>query len=1103
MTTSICKVDGKLYFVLLGALASYDHEFESFDYYEFDPAIQGGASAHNWAYKYFKADSSNNLWIADSTGITKVSFNRPSFKYYLFQSSTDKGLNSNLSRAILKDSKNRLWIGSQDKGLSRYEPKLHQWQYFSSNSNDEKSISYNHVRALVEDSEQTIWAGTDGGGLNSYSPIQDTWVSHRVGEVNQEIFALYLEDNQNLWVGHGKGFSKFDKNTREYKKHIELSAGPNPPMVRAIDQDSMGNLWLGTQPSPQLIGPSLGGLYRYQEKRNRWERFGHDSNDPNSLSNDHVFAVKVDRQQDVWVGSWGGGLSLLHRGASTFTNYTKDNGLLSNIIYAIIEDNDGVLWLSSPKGITRFEPCHRYQSSLSYQCTPEVRTYLLSDLHSQIELDSESFHFDGKSVFFGGKKGIVSFNPKNQFESNQFRPSKTFIVSLLVNGELIKPSSNGMLEQWVNYTREIVLDNDQTTVALELANNEYTAPQKNRFRFRLNQKKWNYLAPGKRQITFGKLPSGRTQLEIQSSNDTGLWTEQVRELNIIVLPPWYLSHIFILLASLLTIALVAATIIYRKIIQERKEKLLDALVKKKTRELNKSHNRISLLLENKQRIFETVSHEIKTPITLIFNSLEMLSRSQQKALDNTEVDRIRSYAKQLLFRFEQLLSINNEQFDKEPKSLVSIKTLIDELVSEQFPRAQIKRLKFKANASQDVLMFFDSDMLRIVFSNLLSNAIKYAVDNSEVSILWEFDGDCLQVEFTNKCKGLRDVDIEKIFERHTRLNQHQHMSGNGLGLSIVKSILTQYGATISAKCRSEDEITFTIRFPEKIVFSTGGENEDREDTHEDREDTHVVGKSLFNSLELKPRILIVEDNDEMRDFMGVLLSDKFDVSYAKDGDEGLSKFQVVNPDLVITDVMMPGKNGFELCESIRKLPRSGALVPIILVTAKSDWQSQELGYTSGANDYIEKPFNGLLLRMKIANLLKIVPEIPKDFTDFALKNEVKVVNEAVDSRFIERFKSMLKSNYSKTSFNIKSMAKKLSMDERTLRRKTKQNFDEQPNVLLRNYRLACAFQMLKTDKKISTVALECGFMSTSNFSKCFKEKYGLSAKDVRKVEESS
>mgnify|MGYP000165060362 CR=1 FL=1 len=1087
----IQKIDGRLLIAVTGALVTYDYDNDKMELLGSNIKLQNGGAG---LIDKLISDTSGNLWAITQKGIARISFNRPTFNVYQFDPKSTFGPNSQLTRAILYDSKSQLWLGSQDKGISRFNSKTKVWDYFTYNKDISDSVSNIHARALLEDKQGNIWAGTEGGGLNLFNQDEQNWQHFKQGKMLDHIFSLQEGNDDNLWIGHGRGIASFSKKTRKFTNYSPVDTNDTSPMVRALSLDNKNNLWVGTHfiKSKELEKYTYArGLYKFNTISHSWKNYHHIPNNPDSLSNDLIFAVNVDSHQDVWVGTWGGGINLLKSDGKSFQHYTTNDGLSSDVIYAIFEDKLGRLWISSAGGLDRMIPCHRKTAAINYQCKPIIKNYDFSAPLSDIEFDSESaFQDEDGTIYFGGFNGVISFNPNIPMESNSHSPQNTFFSQLKIKGEFVTPDLHHGLNRWIGYADKLTLNYDENPFSLSVANNEFTQPEKNQYRYRVDNGYWSSINPKYKDLTFRKLGFGKYKIEIDSSNNEGIWSNNPKALTLTITPPFYYSWIALSLYVFIIIAGIFLYILARQNKHKKRENQLKKEVNLKTVEILKGKNEVEELLKEKQHFIENISHELKTPLTLIFNSLETISNRELTDEISKKINNIKHNGQRLFHLFEQLLSLTNNEKTTTKKSVILLantcQQVINNLSGVASERQQTILLDCKTNAE----LIIEDQALETILNNLISNAIKYADNSSIIKVICTIENLNCVIKVTNVGSNIPAKDCESIFKKFYRLEQHQKIEGQGVGLSLSRELVESHQGTLTLDNSQPNLIQFIVSLPIDLIFNL--EQALVEDGAGENAKTDYIPNSSGKKL------LIVEDNLEINQLLAQLLAPSYKVLSLYNGQEAVEQIEAFQPDIILSDVMMPLMGGFELCEFIRRSDKSYSKIPIILLTAKSDISSQKKGLQVGATDYVNKPFSGEILKLKIANLLDSLTDKRNKITASAAKYlQVNQLNDDTQNTFIQRTNGFLKIHFPDPEFNVKKLSELLAMDERTLRRKSELYLSQKPKDVIREYRLQCAFEMLKSGDSISNIAISCGFTTLPHFSKCFKDKYETTPKQAQ------
>jgi signal transduction histidine kinase/ligand-binding sensor domain-containing protein/DNA-binding response OmpR family regulator len=1092
---AIKKMDKRLWIALPKSLVEYDYNSQKMKQVVLNALLNSDESNE---IVNIISDTSKNLWMLTSKGIAKVSFNRPTFTNYQFDPKSAFGPISTLNRAILYDSQGQLWLGSQDKGISRFNSQTKEWDYFSHAKNDKNSLSNNHIRALLEDKQGNIWAGTEGGGLNLFNKKTKQWQKFKQNGWQDHIFNLHEGNDNNLWIGHGRGITSFSTKSHEFSNYSPVEDNDTAPMVRALTPDNKNNLWIGThfnKTKEQEKYTYARGLYKFNTLSHEWENFNHDPKQPNSLSNDLIFAINVDSHQDIWVGTWGGGINLLKDDGKNFHHYTVKDGLSSNVIYAIFEDTLGRLWISSAGGLDQMVPCHRASTEINYQCKPVIKHYKFSAPLSEIEFDSESaFHAENGTIYFGGLNGVISFNPENSMSSNPNIPKNTFFSQLRIKDQLITPEKHQGLEQWIGYADKLQLNYDDHPFSLSVANNEFTQPENNQYRYRVDNGYWSKINPRYKDLMFRKLAFGQYKIEIDSTNNEGIWSNNPKTLMLTVTPPFYYSWIALTLYTIIILAGIYFYMLARQNEHKKRENKLKSQVKLKTVEILQSKNEVEKLLKDKQHFFENISHELKTPLTLIFNALETVSHTELSVENNKKINNIKHNSQRLFNLVEKLLSLTNNEQSTATKSIVVLNHICKQVINNFSTFAAEKDLTFMFNSETNAELVIEVEVLETILSNLVSNAIKYADSASEIKITCMLENPFCIIQVSNVGANIQTQYESIIFEKFYRLEQHHETEGQGIGLSSSRELVESYQGTLTLDNTQPNQVKFIVSLPIDLIFNIDQTLiENKSSIQEPSQKTAVINKSSI-------KLLIVEDNLEINQFLTELLTPGYQVLSVYNGKEAIELIDGFQPDLILSDVMMPLMDGFELCQFIRTSDKPYNKCPIILLTAKSDISSQKQGLQVGATDYVSKPFSGEILKLKIANLLDSATETRNKITASAASNlQIELSSDDTRNKFIQRTQNLLKIHFPDPEFNVKKLSELLAMDERTLRRKSELYLSQKPKDIIREYRLQCAYQMLTSSDSISNISISCGFTTLPHFSKCFKDKFQQSPKQAQRA----
>lgn len=1033
-------------------------------------------------------DNQSNIWIGTvAGGLNYFNIKNESFTHYQNQTNNVNSLSHNNVFSIVENNQGELWVGIQAGGLNHFDPKNKQFTHYLHQEDNSNSLSSDIVSCVIEDRHGNIWIGTNKG-INHFDikSKQFTHYRHQTDNPNSlssDIVMSMIEDNNgDIWIGTNKGVNHFNtisKQFTHYRHHNNDSNSLSKNNVLSIIEDSMGNLWFGT----------TGGLNHFNTKNEQFTHYRHQKNSTNSLSNDTVLSITEDSLGNILVGTFSG-LNILDTKSKKFKTYNKLNGLPDNVIYSLEEDKQGYIWISTNQGLSRMDPK-----------TEKFKSYNVSDGLQSNEFNiGASFKSKTGELFFGGINGLNRFTPENSKDDT--KPPKVVITNMLLlnksvpiattasqktnsqtkDNETTEKNTDFSLAQTIHETKSIILSHQDNIITFEFSALHFRNTRKNKFAYKLVgwDQEWVNTDYKNRRATYTNLPHGDYTFRVKASNSDGYWNEEGASLQIIVLPPpwktWWAYTLYGL--TLLIIVFVYIRSQQRKLIFERQ---LNAQLESKVEERTKE----------KQHLIENVSHELKTPLTLIFNALETVSKSELSAENNKKMNNIKHNGQRLFHLVEQLLSLANNEKSSAKKSIVALSTICKQVINNFSTFASERKLTFVLDCKTNAELIIEVQVLETILSNLVSNAIKYANNGSEIKIICMLEKPFCLIKVINIGPNIPTEYENSIFEKFYRLAHHHNTEGQGIGLSSCKELVESYQGTLSLDNSQPDLIQFFVSLPIELIFNI--------------DQTLVENEAITNlptktdSKQSNKKLLIVEDNLEINQFLTQLLASNYDVLNVYNGKEAVENIDDFQPDLILSDVMMPLMNGFELCQHIRQSDKAYNKKPIILLTAKSDMLSQKEGLQAGATDYLSKPFSGEILKLKIANLLDSSTETRQKITASASSYlQIELSDDDTNNKFVQRTRDFLKIHFPDPEFNVKKLSELLAMDERTLRRKTELYLSQKPKDIIREYRLQCAYEMLKSDISILNISISCGFTTLPHFSKCFKDMYKETPKQAQR-----
>ena len=966
---------------------------------------------------------------------------------------TPEEINIDLVRAITIDNDKNVWIGTSGKGLSKYSPKSESWKTFY---NQKSGLSSNRVVSLFVDDENEIWIGTQDGGLNIINPNENVVHYNKNTKIPLKaatIWNIFKDTNENIWLGtRDNGLIQFDKHKGTVKSYLKENGLPSNN-IRIIIQGEENNLWVGTDEN---------GIVLFNTETETFTDFKKDFINSDTIAARKIKSLYKDKNGILWVGTNGEGLFAYNFNSKIIHQYTTNDGLPNNVIYAILPDSENNLWLSSNRGITMLKP------PINFQEKPQIINYNNYDGLATEFNTGAYFKAKDSNLYFGGLEGFYWFNPA-QIEKNKILP-KTVITGFEVFN---KP--HPLIEN-------TTLKYKQNTISFTFSSLQFSLPKKNKYAYKLENHDENWVTSKNTNfVRYTNLSPGDYTFLVKSSNYDEVWNESPASFSFTILKPWYLSNWMILIYVLLLIT--GAILVYFYFHWRWKMKL-DLKMEKEESE------RLKQLDEYKTKLYTNLAHEFRTPLTLISAPLKKyLQNKDLLPATKNDLHLMERNTTQLLSLVEQLLELS--KLDSGKKELQVAKGDLDVLlndVSQSFELlAKQNSLQFSAKITEIKNAWFDSDVFEKIINNLFSNAIKYTSKNGTIyfEALTTKKGEVVMY-FINDIDEIQEKDTSKIFNRFYQINSNSE--GSGIGLSLVKELTNLTHGSIAASYIGTKKMKFTVKIP--ILKEHFLPNEIAPQPKTNNEDEADIIEEKLSENTIKPIALIVDNNKDIRTFIKSLLIENYKIIEAKNGLEGIEKAIKTIPDIIISDIMMPIKNGIELCETLKKDEKTSH-IPIILLTAKTGEENEIIGLSTGADAYITKPFNPKKLTIRVQKLIELRKKLSSRYKQDLDLTPKDIAITSTDEKFLTRVEKVLNSNLTDPSFNAESFSKLIGMSRMQLHRKLTAITGLSTTAFIRSQRLKVAIQLLKnSDATIAEIAYASGFNTASYFIKCFKEAYG-------------
>ncbi len=1108
-------------------------------------------------------DADGNYWLNSSSGLKKInptSGEIVSFNPIEYVKST---ISDNLVNTLFIDKSSCLWVGTFDGGVNIADLNQKPFQLLQRTPNAVNTLSSNHVRALLEDEKGNLWIGTGNGGLNYYDVASNhftkfqpsnsglesgnirslsedkagrLWIATetsisvrnkdgsivnlRPGMNNNTTSANYTtvatDDLNQVWAGSwNNGLSRINyKSSTDYTvEHISAKG-----TIKGLLSDRVAFIYADSNKSELLVGTDLGLNHIFLNPDGTINKISnYNGIGDNTLSS--TFVRQVVRQGDsiIWVGTFGGGLnkiSLFKNGKYSIKHINDNNSKVVRDIECMLMDDNGNLWLAG-KMLSKYNPI---KSEFTY-----------FDVNDGLQGNSflRGVAYKGRSgkLYFSGTNGITYFTP-TKIESNKNLPRVTF-TNLFINGILVgSPELEHNFGQSISYINELRLNESENNFSVQFSSMHNANPERCRFRYKLEgyDVDWKYTDASNRFASYSNLDFGNYTLKVEASNNDGLWSAEPEELKIFILAPWWKSTTAKGVYLLLLFGITYAIWRNRKSWFELKRKLqYKELEEKKQEEMHKM----------KLQFFTNISHEFRTPLTLILGPTEkLLHQENNKGDQHNYLRLIYSNARRLLGLINELMDFRQAETDSLQLKVMdgNLGKFVNSIAQEFNELALNRSMVYHVRVTEDLPnIYFDPNIVEKITVNLVSNAFKYTEVNGSVEIEILDSLDDFKPKFANhiyiKSKesinafiwirvadtgiGIAANSIENIFDRYFRVNtqgREKHL-GTGVGLALVKSLVELHKGELHVYSERNKGTEFLVGLPlERNIYNQSEISNDKrrpidiESLHYtiDWFESDLKDEPPFSPVVAKPqksvngikRVLVVEDNEEMRRFLVDSLSDEYEVIEAADGLEGYNKASEYLPDLIVSDLMMPGLDGNELCKKIREDVNTSH-TPIVLITANASVETHIESAESGADIYFPKPFSIRLLQATLRNLFDSRARLKEKYNKDVFAETREIANNQKDRDFLDEFIAIIEENMESEDLDVEMICRKIGMSRTKLYGKIKGITGQPIGEFTRLLRLKKAAKiMVAEDVPISEVMFRVGIQSHSYFIKQFKKEFG-------------
>lgn len=1089
-------------------------------------------------------DDTGNIWIATFYGLNKFDPKKGSWQQYLHDDNTSHSISHSSIFSLYKDSQGTIWIGTYFGGVNYFNTEADIFRYYGARSSNSSYLSFPYVGNMIEDKHGNLWICTEGGALNcmnlatrqfSRYPLN----SNPLKSVNQKCI-WYSPDKDRLYIGlYNEGIAIFNTKTKQLRvlgndtashsllnqsnntiNHMQYYGGrlvlmttkglismdidreqfypfsDNPIIQTALKKaktltfhiDQKDHLWLISK-----------GLMRIDLKTNEIKEYEYDKQNKNSIGKCEINYIFETSSGELYFSTLGSGIFKYNAVADNFENYTEEkDGLISDFCYSISETPAKHLLLLHNKGLSFFDP--KNPKTSIFRSSPDFPIIGFNTGNSV-------YITVNKEIFIGGINGLISFE-----ESNLNKIDKDyhlyFDMLYIHNKEVYPNDETDVLKEALPLCNRIELKSSQNNFKIEFATSSYLQTMVHNYEYRLEGFDKNWIQTDDRLISYTNINPGKYTLQVREVGNP----QKQCTLQIDIIPPFYKSSLAFTLYGVLLILLIYAILRFYYWRTKLKASLeFECKEKQRIEELN----------QVKLRFFTNISHEFRTPLTLITGHVEsLLIQSDINQTTRNKVDKIYKNTTHLLNLITELLDFRKQEqgFYKLKASRVDLIAYIKTIFDSFREYAIQKNIKYKLDSPEkEVYVYIDVSHFEKAIYNLLSNAFKYTANGGEISIRILLQGnDNVLIQVIDNGIGISSEHLNKIFERFYQLEykSSELTLGTGIGLALTKEIINGHKGEINVTSTPNEGSIFTIKlklgrahFTEEELSTDIPTNSiiqqyDYIENQITEEGSTIIQES--NDQTEKLSILIVDDNLEIIEILTNALKRFYNIYKAQNGKEAFEIVEREQPDLVISDVVMPEISGKELCYKIKNNVNTSH-IPVILLTAQGDEEQIIGGYMFGADIYVTKPFNMKILLSQCNNLIRNRKLLYKKLADQkGYDHSFNVIVEE-DQKLIEKAITIIKDSLGNTEFDMNKLGVELGLGRSKLYTKIKEITGMTPNELTLNIKLKEAVYLLEYNpqKNISEIAFELGFSSTKYFSKCFKTFYGVTPQSWRKREQDN
>jgi signal transduction histidine kinase/ligand-binding sensor domain-containing protein/DNA-binding response OmpR family regulator len=1038
-------------------------------------------SISNNAIRTITKDKENGIWIGTFYGGANYlpQENKPFEKFY--PTGLQGSLNGNVVREIHSDSYGNIWLGTEDAGLIKFDQRTKLFTSFT-DTHSNADIKSRNIQGLLVDHDN-LWIGTYDKGIYILNIPSEKISDHfekndlKSGLKTNSFITFLKTTDGTIYAGSVNGLYRFYQETSSFKILDDVAAGT---FIHSLYEDSKGNIWIGTYGR---------GLYKYDRSSESCRKILVEKGDNESQRNEFITSIFEGKNHKVWFTTEGNGFSYIDEVTEGVTRYIPGKDIDFAIYCAMLQDGHGNLWITSTRGLLCLDPA-----------SDKIITYTKDDglLDNNFSYNSAYQDKNGK-MYFGTISGLVSFYPAN-IKENKYNPP-VFLTGLQVNGKEYFINTRGSTDfKSVLVTNQISLKYYQSSLGIDFVSPGFTSPNLTKYKYKMEGSDQDWvLISGNRKVYYTNLSPGKYRFRVLSSSDGDTWSSDETLLNIQISTPYWLS-----IPAFILYFLISVLIIYNLISFYLKKKALEQQRKIDIIEADKEKE----ILNAKINFFTNITHEVRTPLTLIKGPLDRILKSVSTNNSKDTEDNLLIIKRNT----DRLLSLTNQLLDfrkaeKEMFKLNLINTDLYELVESTFnlflPYSAEKMISIQLHSPVNHYnIAVDREAITKILSNLLSNAMKFSESKVDIFLEPQAETDnIVRIRVNSDGKLIPKELKDKIFEPFFQIDfDKPGEKGTGLGLPLASSLAELHHGRLYLDTNESNYNSFVLEIAKCQEESIIGSIEPDEVGISEHHVFEIFG-SLENS---RPNILLVEDEIEMGKFIAKEISEDYNVILTQNGDEAIKALKKFNITLVISDVVMPVINGYELCRQI-KSNIEFSHIPVILLTATIHLNAKIEGLDSGADAYIEKPFSTNLLIAQIVNLIKNRSLDRQKFINSPLTHFKSVAMNKTDEEFLKKLNSKLMENISVNDLSVENLAELMGFSISTLYRKVKALTDLNTVEYIRLVKLKKAAELLSEGNyRINEITYLVGFSSPSYFATSFQKQFGISPSQfARKISNNS